>query len=214
MKFLIGLLLAASAHAGTLYDYEFDIQGAKRGADNDQFTKIVSQELKDTDLCLDLKRDYLPVKMTAIIRLLTSQPVPTEQAQDIVNKLCTGQPSTCKASASVAQEDVSQLKIAYAFSPTSKHLASFTTQNFPRFSTSCTSGETDESFFFTARSHESRDLLRASGIDIKKIITFALSEPNGAIFWVFGRPDLYWNDHPTTDQDQPLAPPSILDQLK
>jgi hypothetical protein len=219
-------LISSAAQAGTLYQFEINLAGVSVAAnDRDHFTKIVARFLADKKLdsaCVDLKREYLAKPGTQIIRLLTIADIGDEEFRELQTQLCTGFAQACRFSGSRFSADTAALKFITVdtgnpLEPASKGprrpIPIASVETFPRFSSSCDSGMTDESFFWSARSHESRNLLARSGIDLKRIMTFGLGFSGTSGFWTFGRPDYWWNGRPTTKDNQPLAPAEILKEL-
>ena len=215
----------AWAWDGQLYRYDLELKGVvSKPRDYDRYTKIVVDFLKANQLqtdCIDVKREYLTKSPT--VRILLRSPIDPARAQDLGTRLCTGVVGRCELEGRVTVTAASELRFAYTLKTNPlqpppkvrpKRFANVADhQLFPVFSTSCESGNTDDSYFMTLRSNESRDLVKRSGIDIQKVHVLVLAAKDGGTWWGFGGPDLYWNDRPLTKHNQELAPKEILEEL-
>jgi hypothetical protein len=230
-KLLIGLsfLLVipyAFAENSMLYQYELRLVGVtSQSDDRDKYTESVVDFLRTNGLqndCVDVKREYLAPSPK--IRVLMRSPINTNLFASLEASLCSKIKGRCKIDGEVYAQAMANLQFAYTLNGNPlmikpqvrpRKVSSIAAHiEFPVFSSSCESGKTDESIFFSARSSESRSLLKRSGLDINRIHSFMLVTKNdGQPWWGFGRPDVYWNNRPVTKHNQELAPKEILDDL-
>lgn len=213
-----------------LHFYDLYVSGKRPSReDGERYSKRLAKFLADNELtntCVDLKRDLIPGKgLAARLVLLMNQDIPAEKVQHLTDALCAGETARCSVQGTKNVQNVSGLSLVYVYG--SMGIATdFPDRKtrripirglkgaFPNFSKSCKTGNAIAAALGTATSHESRALLAQSGVNMKNSVRFGLATKDGQDWWNFGMPDLYWNDRPVTEEDQPLAPKDILDELK
>jgi len=198
-------------------------QPVQEFGDRDHWTKKIRDFLIDSEVqseCLDLKRDYLAKFPT--VYLLSRFNLDELMREFLGDSVCGDEAPSCSVSASKAEVHVSELKLVIVerlnpiYEPKMKSVDRYfridLTSEFPRFSSSCMSGRSDEGYFFTGRTHASQKIIRDTRVPMSKIARVELRKKE-QLLWNFGRPDEHWNDRPTTEQKQELAPKEIIELL-